>query len=221
MLVIQIIVQSITFESVSKIKFICMKNVSTILSVIALLGVIGLGIVQFSGKHQHTSDEGAPAAAAITTLKIAYVNLDSLQEHYDYWKKSQSDFQTRQQAAESELQRSLQQLQNDYAEVEKKANAQMLSKEEYEAAQKRLSQGQQSLETRRQTLTDQLAKEQETFNKSLRGRLDSFIEQYNKDKHYDYILSYIYSNSVFLHVNPQYDITNDIVKGMNATTNKK
>ena len=75
---------------------------------------------------------------------------------------------------------------------------------------------QQSLETRKQSLTDQLVKEQEEFNKDLKMRLDAFLEEYNKTKGYDYILSYTASGSAILYANKQFDITKDVVDGMNA-----
>ncbi len=100
--------------------------------------------------------------------------------------------------------------------MQKKAQANTLTQADYEAAQKRLGQMQQSLEARKQSLTEQLMKEQDDFNKNLKSSLDSFIEEYNKNHHYDYILSYAGSGSSILYANKQLDITKDIVDGMNA-----
>src|SRR6201999_3633669 len=99
--------------------------------------------------------------------------------------------------------------------------ANTLTQAEYEAAQKRLGQMQQSLESRKQTLTDQLMKEQDDFNKSLKTSLHSFLEDYNKTHHYDYIMSYSGSGSAILYVNKQLDITKDVVDGMNAMQKNK
>ncbi len=102
--------------------------------------------------------------------------------------------------------------------MQKKAQANTLTQTEYEAAEKRLMQMRQSLETRKQSLSDQLMKEQEDFNKDLKTRLNSFIEEYNKSHHYDYILSYSDGGSSILYANKQFDITKDVVDGMNATS---
>src|ERR1700722_9645672 len=117
---------------------------------------------------------------------------------------------------ENELQTSYSEMQNDANEVQKKAQANTLTQSEYEAAQKRLMQMQKSLESRKQSLTDQLMKEQEDFNKDLKTRLDAFIEEYNKDKHYDFIFTYTNAGSGLLYVNKALDITKDVVDGMNA-----
>ena len=88
----------------------------------------------------------------------------------------------------------------------------------WRAAQKRLMQMQKSLETRKQSLTDQLVKEQDDFNRDLKSRLDAFLGEYNKTHNYDYILSYSSGGSSILYANKQYDITKDVVDGMNATS---
>jgi outer membrane protein len=79
---------------------------------------------------------------------------------------------------------------------------------------------QQSLENRKQSMTEQLMKEQEEFNKDMKSRLDSLLEDYNKTRHFDYILSYSGTGSAILYANKALEITKDIIDGMNATTKK-
>lgn len=170
----------------------------------------------------NTPKPAAPVVASVTPgapvggAKIAYVNIDTLEAKYELLKSKREDFKKRQEQMESELQRSYQQMQGDAQEVQKKASANAMTQSEYETAMKRLNQMQQSLETRKETLTSQLMKEQEDFNKDLKARLDAFLTDYNKTKNYDYILSYSYAGSSLLYVNKQLDITKDVVDGMNA-----
>ena len=80
---------------------------------------------------------------------------------------------------------------------------------------------QQSLQLREQSLTSQLLKEQEEFNTKLKKDLDSFLKEYNKDKKFDYILSYSsLGGSQILLANPTYNITDDVIKGMNERAEK-
>ena len=204
-----------------------MKNISLILSSLALIGVIVLLGMHFSGnkKTNATGDNSATISTSGTAGKIAYVDIDSLEANYEYLKTKKEEFKSRQQQAESELERSAQQMQNEANEIQTKMQAGTLTKPEYEAAQKRFEQMQQSLATRKQALTDQLMKEQDDFNKDLKNKLDSFLAEFNKDKHYDYILSYGNGGSI-LYSNKGLDITNDLIKGMNdrskaGTDNKK
>jgi outer membrane protein len=197
-----------------------MKNISIVLSPLFLFGgIILLG--SCNSKPQQT----APATTTAVTAppvnagsKIAYVNIDSLEANYELLKTKREEFKKKQASMENELQRSYQQMQNDAAEVQKKAQENTLTKSEYDAAQKRLMQMQQSLETRKQSLTDQLVKEQDEFNRDLKARLDAFLAEYNKTGRFDYILSYSASGSSILYVNKQLDITKDVVDGMNASS---
>jgi Skp family chaperone for outer membrane proteins len=89
----------------------------------------------------------APAAVHATGgATIAYVNIDSLESKYELLKSKREEFRRKQAQMESELQRSYGQMQNDANEVQKKMQANTLTQSEYEAAQKRLMQMQQTLD---------------------------------------------------------------------------
>jgi outer membrane protein len=76
-------------------------------------------------------------------------------------------------------------------------------------------QGQQSLETRKQSLAEQLVKERDEFNEEIHSLLDSFLTEYNKTKGYDYILTYTRSGQIMF-ADKRLDITQDVIEGMNA-----
>jgi outer membrane protein len=193
-----------------------MKNLSAILSIVAFLGVAALFYMHFAGnKTTPAASATAPATTIVPSGKIAYIDIDSLESNYEYLKNKKEEFKNRQAQAESELERAAAKMQNDANSVQQKMQAGTLTKTEYEDAQKRLEQMQQSLMTRKQALTDQLMKEQDDFNKNLKNRLDAFLADYNKDKHYDYIFSYGNGGSI-LYTNKALDITKDVIAGMNA-----
>lgn len=190
-----------------------------------IAGILVAGTAILSTGCNNNGKSGANSATSATSGstqvsgngKLAYVDIDSLEEHYDVMKVKKEEFKKRQEAMDNELQRSYQSMQNDAAEVQKKAQANTLSQPEYEAAQKRLMQAQQSLETRKQALTDQLMKDSEEFNKGLKSRLDSFLNEYNKTHNYDFIFSYSAGGgSSILYANKALNITDDVIKGMNT-----
>ena len=159
----------------------------------------------------------AAAPATVNGARIAWVNIDTLEEHYEQLKQGREEFRKRKEQMEGELQQSAQQMQAKAMDVQKKAQAGALTQSEYEAAQKQYMAMQQSLESRNQSLTEQLMKEQEEMNKKLKKNLDIFLEKYNKDKHYDFILSYSTGGgSPIMYANKAYEITNEVIAGMNA-----
>ncbi len=199
-----------------------MKNFFIVLYTVAISGALMFTGCNGSNKGGSATTGSISSANPVPVggAKIAYVNMDSLESKYELLKAKREEFKTREEQMEQELQRSYQQMASDAQEVEKKARENNLSQTEYETANKRLNQQDQSLKIRKQTLTDQLMKEQEEFNKELKGQLDGFLDEYNKTHNYDYILSYSYAGSPLLYVNKQYDITKDIVDGMNARAKK-
>lgn len=192
-----------------------MKN---ILLAIGATAVISATLLTACNNNKNTPATPAVSVApgAPSPNKIAYVNIDSFQAQYEPMKAKSEDFRKRQEAMESELQRSYQQMQSEAEQIKKKVDARNISEEEYENANKRLYQMQKSFETRKQSLTEQLMDDQEAFNKELKGKLDAFLEEYNKTRHYDYILSFSPATSNILYVNKDLDITKEIVEGMNA-----
>lgn len=181
----------------------------------------GMGLASLSLLPACNNKTNTPAATTApatqggaATGKIAYVNLDSLEANYTFFRQKKADFDKRQADIEAELSRLGQQFQNEYMAFQKKVQAGTMSQTEGEATQKRLAQLQQNVESRRQNLGNQLMEEQQKFNDELQKRLDIFLEKYNKDKQYDYILSYVKGGSILL-ANPALDITRDIIKGMN------
>ena len=170
----------------------------------------------------------APATGSVnsenatgTSGRIAYVNIDTLKEKYVLYKSKKAELENKEKAMTSELQRSGQKFQQDLLAAERKAQAGTLTQAEYEATAQRLQQMKQSLETREAALTEQLLAEQEEFNKDLQQRLDDFLKEYNKDKGYDYILSYSKTLGFIMLADEQLDITADVIAGMNALYEKE
>lgn len=197
-----------------------MKNVSLALSAIALVGVIVLFGMQMSGGKGSSSNKTASSTQKEDgSVRIAYVNIDSLEANYTYLKAKKEEFMQRQQSMNAELERSFRQYETDRDNFQRKVQAGTISQAEGEATMKRLGQMEQSLYARKESMAQTLLKEQDEFNQNLQDQLEAYLEDYNKEKGYDYILSYSRSGSI-LYKNKALDITDDIIKGMNANTPK-
>jgi outer membrane protein len=147
----------------------------------AFFSVAAIAVLLFFASCTEKAKQGDNAATATaagsTGLKIAYVNIDSLEAHYELLKTRREEFKKRQEVMEGELQQSYQQMQAKGEEMQRRA--QTMSQSDLQQAEKQLMLMQQSLESRKQSLTDQLVKDQEEFNRDLKKRLDSFLENYN------------------------------------------
>jgi len=191
-----------------------------------MTGLMAFGIIAVfnftscdSKKTPENKTEAKPDVTANTGSanegRIAYVDMDTLQVRYIFLKSKKEELEKKQAAMEAELARSGQVLQNEAVAFQKKAQSGgFTTQAEGEAAQQKLQKMQMDLENKRQTMGAQLMKENEDFTKELQDRLDKYLLKYNKDKKYDYILSYQKGSSI-LFANPDLNITEDVAKGMN------
>jgi outer membrane protein len=87
------------------------------------------------------------------------------------------------------------------------------SREQAEGQQAAIQRQQRDLQALQARLEGELANETQQFNLALRDSLNNFLADYNKAKKYDIILSKAGDN--FLYANKKYDITQDVINGLN------
>jgi outer membrane protein len=198
-----------------------MKNLSTILSILAFIGVCILGFLQLkgSGKSARKSrviTSTSPDAAKLTSsANIAFVDLDTLEDNYTLFKKKKAEFETLDKNLGNELERMATALQNEYMELQKKAQAGLITQEQGEAASRKMQQRQQELEMKKQNEGSALIKKQEEFNKKLQDDIRGFLDEYAIDKGYDFVMAYTKTGAI-LFANPDMDITADVIDALNS-----
>ncbi len=198
-----------------------MKNLTVLFSTLALLGVIALFGMKLAERSGNNDKGAAKSAQQNSGANIAYVNIDTLQENYEYFRIKKEELESRQKSMSDELKRSQQKFEKDYMAAQRKVQAGTMTQAEAQSTGKRLEQMQQSLQARDAALTEQLIKEQDDFNADLQKRLDDYLKKYNEDKNYDYILTYSQSLRTILLANESLDITNDVIEGMNEEYSKE
>lgn len=152
------------------------------------------------------------------SLRIAYVNIDSLEEHYTYFQQKKTELEKKQESIQNDLSSRAKALQDEVAQLQKKAST--MTQAQGEAAQKSIMQKQQMLQQREQNLRNEFLQDQQQFNEDLHKRLDLFLKSFNADKKYTYILSYSSAMSDILYKDSAYDITAAVIKGLNEKETK-
>ncbi len=197
-----------------------MKQVSLVINCVLVVLVALLLYWHFSQK-----EAAAPAGpltrkdSAILSssgFKIAYVNLDSLEANYGFFRESNAAFNKKQAAMESDLSRDAHTLQDEEAQLQQKAST--LTQAEGESEQKALMLKQQQLQVKEQNMRQELLNEQASFQDELQGKLDRFLEKYNVNRKFAYILAYSRGLNNLLYKDSAYDITNDVIAGLNSDT---
>ncbi|MBX5438552.1 MAG: OmpH family outer membrane protein [Thermoflavifilum sp.] len=187
-------------------------TVSVILNIVLLFAVLVLFYLHF---HRETSHpELSHQVDSTSAAQLAYVNIDTLQAHYTYFKEKRAQLEAQQARMEKELQQDAQRLQQEYSQFQQKAPT--MTQAEGEAAQQKLLQHQQQLQAKQEAMRQQLLAQQQAFQDSLQQELHTFLQRYNADKHYQFIFSYASGASDILYASPAQDITRDVIDGLNA-----
>lgn len=194
-----------------------MKKISFLINIVLLVLIGVLFYLHFKTSKEvaqtSVSDEQSQTELKKDRMKIAYVNLDSLEMHYTYFQDKKEELFKKQQSIQNELSSKQKAIQADIEKLQK--NAATMTQSEGEAAEKKIIQQRQALQNRQQQLQNELAQQQQAFNQELHRRLDAFLEQYNSGKDYDYILSYSSDLSIILYKKQAYDITEEVIAGLN------
>ena len=179
----------------------------------ALVGATVFFAACGSKNEEETTVETAQPAET-TGLKIAYVELDTLMSQYQLYKDYSEVLTRKGNNIQKTLAQKQRALESHAASVQKKYESnEFTTRDELERAQASIEKEQRDLAELADRLQNEFAMEQARINEEARDSIQSFLKRYNKTKKYDYVM--IKAGDNLLIANPKYNITNDIVKGLN------
>jgi outer membrane protein len=180
---------------------------------ILALGVVALTACN-SNKEGDAPENTASSKVESTGLKIAYVEVDSLMSQYQFCKDHNLLLNQKGENAQKTLAEKQRALQNHANALQKKYESnEFTTRDELERAQASIEKEQRDLAELADRLQNEFAMEQARINEEARDSIQSFLKKYNKTKKYDYVM--VKAGDNLLIANPKYNITNDIVKGLN------
>ncbi len=186
------------------------------------LGTLAIAAAMVSCNNSSPKMDEKPAEAGASTtvgMKIAYVEVDSLMTQYDFAKDYSVTLQKKSNNARNTLTQKGNQLQAAVNNFQQKLqNNGYQSREQAAGVQAAIERQQRDLQELQARLEGELATETAKFNEALRDSLTNFLASYNRDKQYDMILSKAGDN--ILMANKRYDITQDVINGLNKRYNK-
>jgi len=163
-------------------------------------------------EEETTNETAQPEETA--GLKIAYVELDTLMSQYQLYKDYSEVLTRKGNNIQKTLAQKQRALESHAASVQKKYESnEFTTRDELERAQASIDKEQRDLAELADRLQNEFAIEQARINEEARDSIQSFLKRYNKTKKYDYVM--VKAGDNLLIANPKYNITNDIVKGLN------
>ncbi|MBX2923022.1 MAG: OmpH family outer membrane protein [Chitinophagaceae bacterium] len=194
-----------------------MKYLSLVLSVVALL----LTGVLFYQQRTNTGNAKAPVTerpagdtSTIKPLRIAYVDLDSIDAKFEFYKVKMEAFEKKKDGLDRQLNGAYQQLDNRRIEFLKKGNA--ITQAEAESFKREYDQQLQELESRRRKIEQEVQQEAMIMRDDIFKKINDYLTGYSKEKGYTYIFSYSRNANIFLYQDAAFDITGEVITGLNT-----
>jgi outer membrane protein len=188
------------------------KNIFKTMAVVAVATMAMTSCDQSAPKLDSKSDA---AQSNPTKLKIAYVEVDSIMSQYKFCKDYSLTLQKKGQNIQNTLAAKQQQLQAAAANFQQKVQQNAYTREQAEAINAGLQRQNADLQTLNQRLSGEFQSETNKYNNALRDSIQNFLKVYNKDKKYTLILSKAGDN--LLYADKAYDITNEVIAGLNKS----
>lgn len=188
-----------------------MKKIDFLVAILVALSIVATSCNGSSNdKKASESATGAQTAKGVT---IAFVDLDSLMAHYQYYLDCSQLLEKKSASINATLNNRGIALQKEMAEFQDKIRKKSITEEQAVKIQTSLQNKQAQIQTLQQNLTEEFQKEQAKYNEALHDSVDNFLKSYNKTAGYTFILAR--SNDNILLADPKCDITKDVIAGLN------
>lgn len=198
------------------------------LAMVSLLGVLALGC---NGGNKSDATPGsdsaavAPASGEASTeaqankkivfaegsLKIVWVNMDSLLAHYDYYFDQQREMGNMTSQAEKDLQAKGQSLERRVTTFQDKVQKGLMTRSEAQKEQESLQAEQGRFLQLQEQHRQRLLEEEQVRTRKVTAAISEFIKKYNAEHGYDFILS-----GPMLYGAPALNVTDEVLQGLNA-----
>lgn len=194
-----------------------MKNSSIYINSVLAVAVAILFYLHFSSKKTTAPVSSSNAAVAAGNFKIGYFEMDSIENHYEYFKEVRNTLRGKEQDNGRQLAEMKNTFAAKYQELQK--SAQGMSQAELAGKQQELMQMEKTFQNKEQMLNQDLQNESFKRLQEVKKKIEDYLKDYNKDKGFSYIMTNA-PDLIYLK-DTAYNITSDLIVGLNSQYKKK
>ena len=194
-----------------------MKNFLLVFNIILFLLVAYLFYANFQKKTTAPSQNGNDSIPRHLGANVAYIELDSLQSNYVYYKKIKGSMEQKQNESTNEITALQKRYQGRATALQQKGTA--MTPQEQDAAMKEIQQMQLDLQNKKQQLDQELYLYNSKMKEDILTRIQNYLKVYNKNGKYDYIFSY--EPGFMFYKDSTLNITKDVITGLNDLYSKE
>ena len=193
-----------------------MKNVSLIISIVALAAATVFGVLSLSNgeKNVESATEAAANEAAASKGDIVYIDLDRILMEYDMANDLRSVVETKVQNIEAEITRKGKKLEKEVKEFQEKMNKGLMTRSVAEVQQQKLMQQEQEFNNYAAAKQQEIQEEQVVMMNQLGDAIKTFLDNYNAQKQYAMILTNT-GGAPVITADEALNITDDVLAGLN------
>ena len=188
-------------------------NKKNIFGTLAVAAMAAMTITSCDKSKSQADDKPVASQTAPTDTKVAFVEVDSIMSQYKFCKDYSLILQKKGQNIQNTLAQKQQALEAAAANFQQKVQQNAYTREQAQQIQMSLQKQNNDLQALNQRLSSEFQAETEKYNTALRDSIKHFLAIYNKDKKYSIIFSKQGDN--LLYADKAYDITNEIIAGLN------
>ncbi len=150
----------------------------------------------------------------IQSTVIAYVNIDTLINHYDFYQELRDRFTRKQQKLETEFNQKQQALQEKQKDLEYKWRKRLIMKAEAEKKYNELMQENAQLQQEGQEISMKLSEEEQVLLNKIMDKISSYLNDVNEKYRYKIVMARSASSNL-LYADHSMNITKSVIKGLN------
>jgi outer membrane protein len=151
--------------------------------------------------------------------KIAYVEIDSIFNHYDLAKEEKASLETKQKQLDADLSNKSKNFQFEVNDFQSKVQKGLITQSNAQDMQRQLSAKEQELYQLRDNYRSQAAEETQVSQRKILQGIMAYLKIYNKEKGFQYILANSFPSSI-IYADSTLNITNEVIKGLNINYKK-
>ncbi|MBL6950981.1 MAG: OmpH family outer membrane protein [Bacteroidales bacterium] len=192
-------------------------NLNTILLLIVLAGLVVLYILFFTSKptgEVGVMEEDSTMIASASGPDIVYVNIDTLNEYYEFVKVLKRNLESTGNRLQREVLNEQDALEKEAAAFQQKISTNSITEERARVVYEELMAKQQTLMEKKDRYTQLIAEQEFNMNIQLLDTVNNFLLRFNREYQYNYILAFRTAGEILV-ASDSLDITRQVLDQLN------
>ncbi len=192
-----------------------MKNRSLIFNIVLSVAVVILFILHFTSKPEIKYAGEAVQNEYACAGDIVYLHVDSLINQYDMFNDLRSEFESKAQIIQNDINKRSRTFENDVKDFQQKVQKGLITRSQAEAQQQSLAQREQELQNYVHQKQQEMAEEEGVLYRKVFDALNNYLKKMNQEKRYSLIINTNSTTNTVLDGDRSLDITEMVLEGLN------